>query len=205
MKRLIAAILLVYGFAVNTAFSHEASTSYLYWHSEQPNTLRLDLALTDIMLHLTPETPPRLSWGDLENQAEAIARRLVASLAIRKGSTTCDLDAELSGLTEYADESFSVWQMHWQCPEEAGLFQPTTLEYRLLFDKDSLHRAVLTRHAPGMWLLPSGIHVVKPDSLPSTLLPPVSQSTAYGVLGALLTAAVLLILRIRRLSSRQRA
>ena len=204
MKRVVIAILL-YGFAVNTAFSHEASTSYLYWHSEQPNTLRLDLALTDVMLHLTPETPPQLTWVELENQADAIARHLVSDIVIRKGQTACELEAELSGLTEYADESFSVWQVHWQCPQEAGIFQPTTLDYRLLFNEDSLHRAVLTRHAPGMWLLPSGIHVLKPDSLPSTLLPPVSQNAAYGVLAALLTAGVLLIVRIRRLSSRQRA
>lgn len=204
MKRAVIAILL-YCFAVNTAFSHEASTSYLYWHSEQPNTLRLDLALTDVMLHLAPDTPPRLTWGELENQANAIARRLVTGIAIRKGSATCDLDTELSGLTEYADESFSVWQVQWQCPQEGGIFQPTTLDYRLLFNEDSLHRAVLTRHAPGMWLLPSGIQVLKPDSLPSILLPPVSQNTAYGALAALLIAAVLLIVRIRRLSSRQRA
>lgn len=204
MKRAVIAILL-YGFAVNTAFSHEASTSYLYWHSEQPNTLRLDLALTDVMLHLTPETPPQLTWVELENQADAIARHLVSDIVIRKGQAACELEAELSGLTEYADESFSVWQVHWQCPQEAGIFQPTKLDYRLLFNEDSLHRAVLTRHAPGMWLLPSGIHVLKPDSLPSTLLPPVSQNTAYGALAALLTAGVLLIVRIRRLSSRQRA
>lgn len=204
MKRAVIAILL-YGFAVNTAFSHEASTSYLYWHSEQPNTLRLDLALTDVMLHLTPDTPSKLIWGELENQANAIARHVVTDIVIRKGQTACELEAELSGLTEYADESFSVWQVHWQCPQEAGIFQPTTLDYRLLFNEDSLHRAVLTRHAPGMWLLPSGIQVLKPDSLPSTLLPPVSQNTAYGALAALLTAAVLLIVRIRRLSSRQRA
>lgn len=204
MKRAVIAILL-YGFAVNTAFSHEASTSYLYWHSEQPNTLRLDLALTDVMLHLTPDTPSKLTWGELENQANAIARHVVTDIVIRKGQTACELEAELSGLTEYADESFSVWQVHWQCPQEAGIFQPTTLDYRLLFNEDSLHRAVLTRHAPGMWLLPSGIQVLKPDSLPSTLLPPVSQNTAYGALAALLTAAVLLIVRIRRLSSRQRA
>ncbi len=204
MKRAVIAILL-YGFAVNTAFSHEASTSYLYWHSEQPNTLRLDLALTDVMLHLTPDTPSKLTWGELENQANAIARHVVTDIVIRKGQTACELEAELSGLTEYAEESFSVWQVHWQCPQEAGIFQPTTLDYRLLFNEDSLHRAVLTRHAPGMWLLPSGIQVLKPDSLPSTLLPPVSQNTAYGALAALLTAAVLLIVRIRRLSSRQRA
>ncbi|WP_372777423.1 hypothetical protein [Litorivivens sp.] len=204
MKRAVIAILL-YGFAVNTAFSHEASTSYLYWHSEQPNTLRLDLALTDVMLHLTPDTPSKLIWGELENQANAIARHVVTDIVIRKGQTACELEAELSGLTEYAEESFSVWQVHWQCPQEAGIFQPTTLDYRLLFNEDSLHRAVLTRHAPGMWLLPSGIQVLKPDSLPSTLLPPVSQNTAYGALAALLTAAVLLIVRIRRLSSRQRA
>ncbi len=204
MKRAVIAILL-YGFAVNTAFSHEASTSYLYWHSEQPNTLRLDLALTDVMLHLTPDTPSKLTWGELENQANAIARHVVTDIVIRKGQTACELEADLSGLTEYADESFSVWQVHWQCPQEAGIFQPTTLDYRLLFNEDSLHRAVLTRHAPGMWLLPSGIQVLKPDSLPSTLLPPVSQNTAYGALAALLTAAVLLIVRIRRLSSRQRA
>ncbi len=205
MRPAVIAILLVFSFAANTAFSHEASTSYLYWHSEQHNTLRLDLALTDVMLHLAPETPPQLTWGDLENQAEAIARHMVTNIVIRKGQTACQLEAGLSGLTKYAEESFSVWQLQWQCPQEASAFQPTTLEYRLLFKDDSLHRAVLTRYAPGMWLLPSGIQVLKPDSPPATLLPPIRQGTAYGILLALLTAAALPVLRVRRLSSRQKA
>ncbi len=204
MKRVMMTMLLLSGLVAATAYSHEASTSYLYWHSEQPSTLRLDLALTDVMLHLNPDTPSKLTWSELENQVDAIAPHLVSGIGIRKGQTACKLEAELSGLTEYADENFSVWQVQWQCPQEGGIFQPTTLEYRLLFNEDSLHRAVLTRHAPGLWLLPSGIQVLKPDSLPATLLPSVSQSTAYGVLAALASASLLLIARIRRLSSRQR-
>ena len=197
MTRLVAALLLVF---CAPALSHEASTSYLYWHSERANTLRLDIALTDVMLHLNPDIPATLTWGELKGREHAIAQRLLDGLTVKQGENACQPSATLNGLTHYTDETFSVWQVHWRCPENTNILKPVTLNYRLLFDQDSLHRAVLTRDAPGMWLLPSGIQVLKPDSPPAALLPPVGQTTTNWFLAALLTAIVLLALRLRRSS-----
>lgn len=188
MKAALACLLLCLSSIVSHA--HEASTSYLYWHPDQPDSLRLDIALTDLMVHFSTRVPEQLHWGELQSMSEELGQHLLRGLTIQQGTTACPASSELVGTTRYTGETFGSWLLRWRCPSS---LHGTTLSYRLLFAQDSLHRAVLIRQGP----FDSRVQILAQDTPPTSL-----KTSRWGVIawGTLVLAAVsaLVIYRLRR-------
>lgn len=175
---------------LTTVHAHEASTSYLYWHDQRPSTLRLDMAVTDLMVYLNESAPEQLSWRELQSISGPLGQQLLAGLTIRQGATVCPAQSELRGITRYTGETFASWQIYWHCPHP---LRATTLSYRLLFAQDPLHRAVLNREG----VLDSGIQILGRTSPPITLAPIRWPIIAAAII-VICTAALLAMRRLRR-------
>ncbi|MBB3048282.1 hypothetical protein FHR99_002556 [Litorivivens lipolytica] len=195
MKGRCATLTLLLSLALSS-YGHEASTAYLYWQDKASPNLRLDIALTDVALHLLPDTPDVLTWEALQRQSTTIARQLNDGLLIRRGQSLCTLRADLKGLSDYEDEMFTSWQIDWQCPESLNALKPLTIEYKLLFANDSLHRAVLT-HPPKI-TGQSDIILLKPESPEITLTRPLWQHQGVWLLGIATVGLVFWVWTLRR-------
>ncbi len=178
-----------------TLQAHEASTSYLYWHSSMPQSLRLDLSLTDVMMHLSDAPPETLSWRVLQQQARQFGDRIAAGISVEMDSP-CLLEARLHGLTEYVDERFSVWQLNWHCTGNGPLAPHPRLDYQLLYAQDTLHRAVLSVQSDS-WPKSSRVTVLDPNTEPVTLASRWRWATTASLLMVIVLGTLSCLLLIR--------
>ena len=137
-------LLLLAGLVSGLAASHEASSSHLYWQHSQAERLRLDIALDDLVTHFALASD-KLSWRDLVDAEPALAAKIEARLDVRQAEQSCQPRAQLTGLSDYSDGRYSVWQLSWRCPDPAAAM---TLDYRLFFARDALHRALVELGQP---------------------------------------------------------
>lgn len=186
MKSLSLSVLI--SLMMTMVHAHEASTSYLYWQEQHPSTLRLDMAVTDLMVHFNTGTQEKLSWSELQLMSGSLGQYLLDGLKIRQGESVCPIKSELQGITHYTGEAFASWQIHWRCP---NLLQATTLSYRLLFAQDTLHRAILSRDG----VLTSDIQILGRASTPVTLTSKVWPAVA----AVIVVVSIIVLLGIRRL------
>ncbi len=185
MKTLCLSLFVCLSMAV--AQAHEASTSYLYWHEQHPDSLRLDIAVTDLMVHFSAAVPEQLSWSELQSLSGPLGQHLLAGLQIQQGETACPSTSELVGITHYTGEVFASWQIQWRCP---NTLRSTRLSYRLLFAQDALHRAILNREGA----LSSDMQLLGRTSPPVTL-----ASTAWPLIAlAIIVFCGAMVLAIRR-------
>lgn len=141
MARIYTQILLLLfaGLASGLAASHEASSSHLYWQHSQAESLRLDIALDDLVTHFALATDA-LAWRDLVDAEQTLAAKIEARLDIRQAGQSCEPRAHLAGLSDYSDGRYSVWQLVWRCPDPAAAM---TVDYQLFFARDALHRVLV--------------------------------------------------------------
>lgn len=123
----------------SACLAHEASSSYLYWQDNKPTQLRLDIALGDLLANtaLSADAAKKLRWQTLLNAERELADQIETDVRVLDGNTTCKSKATLTGLTDYDDTVFSVWQLEWNCPA-------THIDYQLFARDDALHRALVT-------------------------------------------------------------
>jgi hypothetical protein len=153
MKRWIVFVLVLLLHAA--AWAHKPSDSYLTLRGA-PGTddiaVRWDIALRDLdyVLELDRDGNGALTWGEVRQRADEIARYATGHLELatgNKGDKACRWD--VSGplmLDKHSDGTYAVLSLVAHCESLAGGLKA---RYSLLFDVDPSHRGLVQWIAPG--------------------------------------------------------
>lgn len=107
--------------------------------------IELDLALRDLALSLPLDAnhDERVTWGELQAVRAPLHALVASGLAVDSDSGACALRATGLGTRQYDDGAYATIVLRADCPSSSGL----QVRYRLLFDVDPQHRALVTfRH-----------------------------------------------------------
>lgn len=135
------------------AMAHKASDSYLSVQVERDRIeLRLDLDLLDLehALGLDVDGDGDITWGELQRGQRGIESYSLSRLTATTEDGACELEPRphdglaSSGpriaIVDHNGAAHGALTMDVQCPAGAGTLR---LDYRLLFDVDPLHRALV--------------------------------------------------------------
>jgi hypothetical protein len=128
--------------AAAPARAHKASDSYLQLDVDGRQVAgQWDIALRDIdfALGLDADGDGRITWGELRPRHADIAAWALGRLALQRGGA-CALRVTAHLVDEHTDGGYAVLRLAGDCPGAQGVL---TLDYRLLFDIDTLHRGLL--------------------------------------------------------------
>ena len=131
------------------AIAHKASDSYLKLDVQGSNVSgQLDIALRDIdfALGIDMNGDGDITWGELRAQHLAIAAWAMNALTVQRGGA-CPLQVTQQLVDEHTDGAYAVLQFKGICLADKG---DLTLNYRLLFDLDALHRSLVRLDLDGL-------------------------------------------------------
>ncbi len=124
------------------ALAHKASDSYLVVQAQKDAlTVQWDIALRDIdfALGLDADGNAEITWGELRARQADITAWALSRLQLRRGGP-CPLALTALQVDQHTDGAYAVLQLAGECPSNSG---DVSVNYRLLFDLDSLHRGLL--------------------------------------------------------------
>jgi hypothetical protein len=125
-----------------TAWAHKASDSYLVVDVKgNAITAQWDIALRDVdfALGLDRDGNAEITWGELRARQSDVSAWALSRLALTR-SGSCPLQMTSLQVDEHTDGGYAVLHLVGVCPGATGALG---LQYRLLFDLDSLHRGLL--------------------------------------------------------------
>ena len=147
MSRLL--LLLALWLSGATAQAHTMSVSHLQVSTsdrESGARLELDLAVRDLALTLPLDAngDDQVTWGELTAIRAQIEQLVTAQVQVASGDRGCPLLPGEFALRRYDDGAYAALTMDARC-DRAG---PISIGYRLFFERDPQHRALVTvRHA----------------------------------------------------------
>lgn len=126
----------------SAAMAHKASDSFLYW-SPGDERGRLDLSLRDLhqRLDLDLDNDGRVTWPEVKDRRQAINELVSRGVEVAGVAGDCALDTWLTGISRHSDGAYAALGLIPACGAGSGASQ---LTYRLFFDDDRLHRALVT-------------------------------------------------------------
>ncbi|MDP2824106.1 MAG: hypothetical protein Q8O52_15695, partial [Sulfuritalea sp.] len=122
--------------------AHKASDSYLVLDIKGTELAgQWDIALRDIdfALGLDGDGNGEITWGELRARHADIAAWALGRLSLQRGGA-CQLRVADHLVDAHTDGAYAVLQLSGTCPAATG---DLTLDYRLLFELDALHRGLL--------------------------------------------------------------
>jgi len=125
------------------AAAHQASTSYLQLQVAGTSVAgRWDIALRDldVALGLDSDHDGALTWGEVRLQQPRIAQYALGGLTMRADQDDCRLDVKRLQIADHGDGRYASLALAGECPHEPVAL---SLDYRLLFEVDALHRGLL--------------------------------------------------------------
>jgi hypothetical protein len=134
------------------AWAHKPSDSYLTLRATQGSSdisVRWDIALRDLdyVLQLDRDGNGELTWGEVRQRGDDIARYAASHLALSSGEKACPI--ETTGplmLDKHSDGTYAVLALTARCESLLGNLKT---RYSLLFDVDPSHRGLVQWVAPG--------------------------------------------------------
>lgn len=122
----------------NFAFAHNASTAFLYWNMDDSYG-RLDVAIVDLqhLALLDSNADRKILWREISDASEKLESSLDSAVTLSNDGEDCLLQIQLLGLTSHLDENYAAFSVTPDCI-------PDQLDYRLLSDRDSLHKALVS-------------------------------------------------------------
>ncbi|WP_236744520.1 hypothetical protein [Marinobacter similis] len=122
----------------NPVLAHKASDSFMYLDTDA-GQFRIDVALRDLAL-LVPLDSNRdgeVTGGELRQHRGAILNAVEAGITLSSGNSACALQGQQWGISQHSDGAYAATRYQVLCADGQA---PDRLEYRLLFEQDSLHR-----------------------------------------------------------------
>ena len=147
MSRLFTLMMLI-GIASN-GWAHKASDSFIYLDEsgDGPATVQVDVALRDLALILPMDTngDRQLTGAEFRAAEPRLLEWIGNGVTVASNGHTCALALQQWGLSRHSDGPYAASRYRIHCDGGAS---PTTLDYRLLFDRDPLHRALVSHQRP---------------------------------------------------------
>jgi hypothetical protein len=134
------------------AWAHKPSDSYLTLRAFADTSdvaVRWDIALRDLdyVLQLDRDGNGELTWGEVRQRSDDIARYAASRLELSSAEKSCPVEA--SGplmLDKHSDGTYAVLTLTARCDSLLGNLKA---RYSLLFDVDPSHRGLVQWIAPG--------------------------------------------------------
>ncbi|MCK2148349.1 HupE/UreJ family protein [Marinobacter alexandrii] len=125
----------------NPVLAHKASDSFMYLDTDS-GQFRIDVALRDLALLVPLDTnrDGEVTGGEFRQHRGAVLNAIEAGITLSTGNSACELQGEQWGISQHSDGAYAATRYQVLC---AGGQPPERLEYRLLFDQDSLHRGLI--------------------------------------------------------------
>jgi hypothetical protein len=134
--------------AAGSAQGHSASDAYMTLEVQPASSsvrLQWDIALRDLDFVMTLDDNGNgdITWGELRRHQAAIAQYAQAHLKVLGDGKACPLTVTRQQVSNHADGAYAALFLEARCPAV-----PThlTLDYRLFFDIDPSHRAIVVAH-----------------------------------------------------------
>jgi len=131
------------------ALPHKASDSYLVVNVKGNEISgQWDIALRDIdfAIGLDANGDGEITWGEVQARHTDIAVWALGRLTLQRGGE-CALGVVQNMIDEHTDGAYAVLRFSGSCP---GGNQALSVNYRLLFDVDALHRGLLRLDLDGI-------------------------------------------------------
>jgi len=139
----------IVAWAAAPALAHKASDSYLVLQVKgQEVAGQWDIALRDIdfAVGLDADGDGDITWGEVKARHADIAAWALGRLTLVRGGD-CALRVAEHLVDEHTDGAYAVLRLAGTCPSRT---QDLSLDYRLLFDIDQLHRGLLRLELDGV-------------------------------------------------------
>ncbi len=125
------------------ALAHKASDSYLSLAvAGDKVTGQWDIALRDLdyAIGLDDNEDGNITWGEVKAHHKAIAGYAFSRLKLAAEGKDCPIAVGEQLIDDHTDGAYTVIRFTAQCPQSVGVL---TVDYKLLFDIDPLHRGLL--------------------------------------------------------------
>lgn len=142
MKALILWVLL--GLSSATAWAHKPSDSYLVLTVDKAMPkVQLDIALRDLdfAIGLDRNGDGQITWYELRQAQSLIQSYVFSRLDITANGQACKPSVQQLMFNEHVDGGYAVLMLVLDCGKAHA---PYSINYRLFFDVDRLHRSVVT-------------------------------------------------------------
>lgn len=141
MAQILIGLLIWLGLGAS-AWAHKASDSYLVLAVQgQGVSGQWDIALRDIdfAIGLDSNGDGNITWGELRERHTAVSAWALGRLNLQRGGP-CEIKVTQHQVDDHTDGAYAVLHLAGHCPApDVDL----TLNYRLLFELDALHRGLL--------------------------------------------------------------
>lgn len=130
------------------AQAHKASDSYLVLEIQGEHVSgQWDIALRDIdfAIGLDANGDGQITWGEVRSKHAEIDAWGTNALTLARGGT-CQIAVAEHLIDEHTDGAYAVMRLQGQCPSGYAAF---SVNYRLLFGIDALHRGLLRLNLDG--------------------------------------------------------
>ena len=149
MRRVSVLLCALFVMCAMPAIAHKASDSYLVLDVKgQEISGQWDIALRDIdfAIGLDANSDGDITWGEVQARHADIAGWALGRLTLQRGSD-CTIKVAEHLVDTHTDGAYAVLRLVGTCPSGTGAL---TLNYRLLFDIDALHRGLLRLDLDGV-------------------------------------------------------
>jgi hypothetical protein len=131
------------------AHAHKASDGFIYLDqsSDDATTVRIDLALRDLALVVALDTNDdrQVTGAEVTQAREDITTYIESGVTLFSEAGRCQLKNQGWGITRHSDGPYAAARYQVNCPNGEPV---TAVEYKLLFEVDSLHRGLLQHQKP---------------------------------------------------------
>ena len=149
LRLMFCGLLALCALSAMSAMAHKASDSYLVLNvNGQQLTGQWDIALRDIdfAIGLDTNNDGDITWGEVRARHTDISAWALGRLTLQRGGD-CTLQVAEHLVDTHTDGTYAVLRITGTCPSGT---QALTVNYRLLFEIDQLHRGLLRLDLDGV-------------------------------------------------------